>query len=734
MKNTFTSKACWANPLFANLMFFVCIAGIAGLAGGAKSTRKSLGGETPAVRGFIVSDDHFGWKHPMQPNNNTIAHAIGNIIESFPNLDVFIDSGDIHHGNSDDRGRSDWTEIVQGGVGELPFLLSGGNHELIGYGNALPENESESRTMSIGSVPCRPYYSFDIKGVHIVCLPEMLSPNLITGESLDWLEVDLSLNKDKTVLIITHNALPGTTSPCDSLVYRQIADEERVQAIIDSYPNVVAWMHGHNHTWELVEKNGKFYVSNGRIGGFSPPYPGNMGAGHIGGMYFEVGPDYFTVRGYSATAGCFFDLLEGYEHLTRTMKIKTSFNPKEPAAASWGMGGSRDGQFIPAYQHYLSAPGSKADLVLAGANGPVFSENSDIVYVAEQVDGWSKARSLAGLAVSPKKDVDGEIDGIRFLHPGLEILPLGPGKTTRRLESPHGSGNCVYYRCAPGKTYRALTRVEAEKPGPKCQLIFGVYDSRGNKLFEKECDLIAMTTEPMEIQGVVTIPADLKGTGIFEDESSDNLLNITIDARFEDLTVPVRVYKLELAENTLEMNTLNPKVTLGGKTPAYTGQIAPGEYKTLALDTLLSPREVVKVSAQGNHRVTWLVRQNNLKWQVRNAPAAWLPDGMLQVGPVRNRFAYYNEIIIAPLAEPDAPFVHRMRGINRCRIEPYDREKKELRIHVDEIIGEYSEIQIHNTPGAPKSFENVSDRCYESIVPRSVGVEPTKTGLVIVRF
>jgi hypothetical protein len=143
---------------------------------------------------------------------------------------------------------------------------------------------------------------------------------------------------------------------------------------------------------------------------------------------------------------------------------------------------------------------------------------------------------------------------------------------------------------------------------------------------------------------------------------------------------------------------------------------------------------VVEVEAGGNRRLTWLVRQKGLAWQVRNAPVALQPDGSLEIGPVRNPFSTMNEIIFAPMSEPEGMYVSKMRNINKCRIYPYDPETKELVIDVQEMSDEYADVEILNCPHGPSGFENAGHRLYHPYRNNRVGVQVEGPGKLVVKF
>lgn len=123
----------------------------------------------PRFSGFIVSDAHFGWDSPVQPSPEESRRAIQHIMARFPDLDVFVDTGDAHHSNVEDAARGDWTDIILGGCGTAPFLYCMGNHEQIEVlRSASLQEDVEARTCRLGSLSCPPYQSWNLKGIHFV--------------------------------------------------------------------------------------------------------------------------------------------------------------------------------------------------------------------------------------------------------------------------------------------------------------------------------------------------------------------------------------------------------------------------------------------------------------------------------------------------------------------------------------------------------------------------------------
>jgi hypothetical protein len=686
-------------------------------------------------KAFIVSDAHFGMLHPVQPESSQVCQAIGNIIGRFPDLDVFIDSGDSHHSSATDRDRGNWWDNVSGAVGLLPFFLCAGNHEIDSYGDARKTGcpDVEERTMRHGSIECRPYYSFDLKGIHVAILPQLMDSNIVTDEALEWLRLDLELNRDRTAFIVTHNALRDTTRHHDSIRYRSVANSAQVRSLIDGFPNLLSWMHGHNHTWELVEQSGKYYVSNGRIGGFTPNgFEGKVGDGHLGGIYVEIGPNHFTVRGYSASEGCFFDELPGYSHMARTMKRKTSFDAAAPPCISYGMGGALDGQRAALHQHHLPGPVGRQELFLAGTTGPDLNHNSRMTHFTEDTTGGFRGRMVPGFDL-PSGDIGGVMNGWEFLNPGVRLMPPENSGDTRSLFAPSLQvAQACYYRCVPGKNYLAQLNLRGEGAG-FVQLVGHFFNSHMAELGRKDGPLTQLTGGDRTVSLEFAAPMGTTPPTLYEDPASPLDVQLAVEARFSKLASPVRVTSFAIQMDGTGPKTIEPSLRVAGSTHRCVGTLEPGQYQRFEIPQPLAAREVLEVGAQGSRRQTFLIRQSGLQWQVRNAAVA-VVNGVIEVGPLRNRFSDRHEIVIVPFAAPEGPFVHRMLHVNRARIHPFDPGTKLMRIELLEFTGDYAEVDILNCPGPLAKIDGVLKDGVFSPARSFFGFRPATVGAYEFKF
>ena len=612
------------------------------------------------LEGFIVSDAHFGWVNEQQPDPEEQRRAMAHIRERFPHLDVFIDTGDAHHGNlrgkDGDVARRDWLDITANGAGPIPFLYVPGNHEIEG----TAEGDQEERCCRLGSLSCRPYYSFDIKGIHFVSVPEMIRAVYVTRETLEWLALDLRVHRDKTTIILSHNHILDTTGPFEA-GYRGVVNSDALLHLFAENPQVIAWMHGHNHNYELVKKNNVLYVSNGRIGGFDPSRNLTEGSHGLGGMYFAVTESGLTVRSYSATRSCFLDEVN-LESLSAALETKTSFSPNAPSAYSYGYGGARNGQRIPV-KHHIAGNSLSRSLYISSIADAVFNDDPGFtLYTARHEDKLGKPpqQMLMG------SEIRGPGKTFTWENPGITILPPENPKKSILFSIPKGGdGQIKYYRCAPGHTYCFRLHVHAESPGVRIRMRALLTDTNKKTLHtrEQEHTLIA-GDQVLTMQWDIPALAD---TTIYTDADSDIQTQLVITNEIAGLDKPLRVLHTELLVDDADEATNTSGIRLDGKTYTASNPLSDGNVECLPLDGKTKAGEVVECLASGNRRITWIIREEGDAVQVRNAVAT-MKDGWLEIGPVRAEWMDTPVIVIAPLAPPKQPYVYRLNSVSSARI------------------------------------------------------------------
>ncbi len=656
--------------------------------------------DSDSLKGFIVSDAHFGWKNEQQPSPEMQAAMIRRISRRFPDLDVFIDTGDAHHNGKDrDYERGQWTDIIMGMSNPVPFYYVPGNHEIC-HANHL---EPEITCNKLGSLSCRPYYSFDLKGIHFISIPEMVRAVYINKETLEWVRLDMEANKDKTTILLSHNNIRGTTYDQNADGYRGLVNSNELMDLIDSYPNAVGWLHGHNHTYEVVKKNNTLFVSNGRIGGFDPTgWDGEYGQGNLGGIYFEFTKDRFLVRCYSAEKEVFLDELGLNQTFKGVVDGGTTLDRRKKPAYSFGYGGARDGQMTPAYIYH--AGGGKATLLMTGTDDELISEDPTFKnWMARKTprgDQWQ----LMGSSVSGKHQY-------KWLDPGLEINAQDSADKTTSIMMPRQSHHDrTYFRCPPGRKYRYYLKADSTSGGQKVQVVFRAFDRNAKPLAKIDCQPVTLKKGTGEYSDVIELPELTRDELIYNDSSSDNVINLCMETNFSNLTEPVKVEKLYFAFADAKGATENCGVEIEGKKYMHKGRVEQGDIISMPVPAQNKKRFAYRVHAGGSGRVTWLIRQEGVEWQVRNAPAADM-GGYLDIGPMTNTWTHNKEIVTVPMYRTAEPFVSKMTRVSRCRLYPASRTGGDIRLEIVEAVGPVTVDVVSDKK--PKAVAGALDWAYE---------------------
>ncbi len=641
-----------------------------------------------ALKGFIVSDAHIGWTKPDQPSLDTQLRLMEHIVERFPDLDVFLDTGDAHHNGQDrDKERGQWSDVIQGTPSQIPFYYVPGNHEI----THTSAGDDEFICSTFGSISCRPYYSFDIKNIHFVSLPEMVRAIYIPKDALQWLELDLEANKDKTTILLSHNNIRGTTEDQGAYNYRSLIHSDQLMKIMNKYPNVISWMHGHHHTYEIVQSHQKLFVSNGRIGGFDPTgWDGEFGQGNLGGIYFEVTNKGLTVKCYSAEKECFLDQLGRDAVFTKTLPTKTSFDSSKPHVYSYGYGGARDGQKIPVFNHHANSRGS-AELIITGTDSEVINDDPEfeLFYAREKKNRKTGQVDIKHMLMG--QTLDGDDETWKSNHPGVEIFKTDKNITLtvpKRNHSRH-----TYYRVAPNRKYKVTYDIDANEGGQKMDVTFKVHDRAGNLLKTIPTENFTLEKGKVNLRATVKLPSFSEHKDIYSDAESDESIHLSVDTTFSEIKHPVKINKVELSFADAKGKTKDAGVIINGGKYQKMGTIKKGQLAKFNIPKPSKNRSTCKVMAKGNHTASFLIRQKGSDWQVRNATVVDKGDS-LKIGPIRNKYSHKKEIIINPTKPTNTPYVNKFFGIDSVSLSPLNRRNDTIKIDIMKLAAPKGKILI----------------------------------------
>jgi len=586
-----------------------------------------------SIKSFIVSDAHIGWRGKHQPTIEQQANAVSNIVSQFNDLDLTFDTGDVHHGYLNEKqrikARTQWLEHIANPLSKVPFHYIPGNHEL-GKGFMDPEIIA----CSFGSIPHRPYYAFDYMGIHFISLPELQSTILISKESINWLKLDLQLNKDKTTVILSHNSLKGTTFDNNETGYRCLTNTDEINHILSQNLQVKAWFHGHNHHYEVVEVNNVIHTSNGRIGGFSPPKNwGHYGQGHLGGIYFEIDATGISVKAFSATKGQFLDQL-GYPNLSLKIKSKTSFDPNQPFNFYHGNGNTLDRIKQTISHHYVSA--QNLQLVYADTDS-IINDNADLSYETKYFFSNKKVEKIIGYQMNSNK--------IAFENTEFGLIVSNP----QALKSFHMSfptqknkknGNYKrgsYFRTQWEQAYQLIVDLETNE-----QQISDI--SLEIQLFDEKYKLIE--TQP-KITKSITNKRLIFALNTGKKTEDVNHIYMFFKLFFKNCLEEIRINKIQLMPTT----ETTSKQTSGHL--KYNGEIYPlNADKNPQLIELNKPKNALSTLVFKNKKhpsTCFVLKQPAIEWQIRNGTGYYDVKKTLHVNPQNHHFNDQVATIITPM-------------------------------------------------------------------------------------
>jgi len=635
------------------------------------------------LRLFVLADAHVGWDGADQPTLIQQRDAVEHILKRFDRLDFLIDAGDAYHaqqsGVTCEVMRRDWMDVIANRAGAVPFLYAAGNHEVMHW----TEWDPELQCATLGSIPIRPYYSVDRRGIHIVMLPELGMTTMVTAEAIEWLLLDMEVHKGQTTIIVSHNHISMTTGP-DVQGYRGLVNSTEMREIFRQYPQVIAWIHGHNHDYQVLEKAGCLYVSAGRIGGFSKKrmLP-------LGGMYVEVTRDGISARGYDAGKKHFLTGRQGNINnaaAAGSLKRATTLDIYAASALSYGMGGAQDGQLAAVYTHYAGA--KEQDIFFGGCQSAVLNENTDFRYYMERQTGGQVRRQLHGF------DLPADLT-YSMWEQGATGLTLKAREKAIDISIWNAARSISYFGAVPGREYAAGLEVSSIEGGEKLTVKFmqGQRMAPADMKDDYVCKPIVLEAGRHRYEFRYAMPEDVKGM-IYSDRASDNFPTLLAEARFEELSKNITVHSFVLERADGSMDSVKPVVVIEGETYANDDTLEKGQLASVRLPSLPGGRFVVQSNVGGSRRVNWLIEAKGVDWQVRNATVTDKGKS-LAVRGLRNPWAG-NQVVFAPLFDVKEPYVVRLTNIEEAELFPLNRGNATLKVMVEKTWDEAS-VEIVST-------------------------------------
>lgn len=644
----------------------------------------------PDLRVLIVSDAHFGWTDATQPPPRSQSSALEKIVAANGNTHLLIDTGDAHHGGLDlpsaESARQNWTSIIANAMPHLPFLYVPGNHEMLDFRG----EDAEWRSCLLGSLGLRPFWSFDFRGVHFVSVPQMRRVNLVNREMLEWLACDLARNRDKTTILLAHQALLGTTFNNGELDYRALVNSDEIFALLDQHRQVKAWMHGHNHNFEVVQRDQRLYVSNGRMGGFIPPAEwGDFGQPSLGSVLLEIAPDSVRVRCFDATNGRFFT----QPNLSGALKTRTTVDLGAPTQFSMGLGLASGGAHRPLNRHFAARgglqiaaqraqlralnddPALRLSCPLWGDRGSKRIERGEqatvLIHslVLAPAHNWST--SSAGLLLTSKPDIK-----------TAPIVLLAPGRQEQKTP---------YFPVTDGAEYRLCIALSAA-----ARVLISVRTLL-RQVAEDEPIATALPLQPIDPdKKEVTIDFMIAPAAA---QTSAMLLGFEIT--LNSVAQRIEIHRIELYRLP---NAQPSHLALGlpGMPPIALNPTGFATQRMNVDDRLESG--TLQLSGGDGWPMVIALTQLKCDFQVRNAAVIDHGDH-LEIGPMTSTWSPESQICIARLLPSTAPFVCATRNIERLLLFPLERSNRLIKMKLIEFTAA-AEVDVLAAAALPASGAN----------------------------
>lgn len=225
---------------------------------------------TDPVKFVVITDLHLGLDEPentykMFHYNDQILGDMINEINSMGDVDFVLVPGDL---TKDSEPYNHQRVLEQLNGLNMSYYLIPGNHDVFKEGMDA-ENWPIEKVVENYPMPWyegKSWYSLNpVEGIHLVALDSASHENhsddwggAVYQEELEWLELDLTENKDKTTIVVVHHALNQHEGIDNPLYYCDNAND--VKEIMKSCGVKLA-ISGHIHITDIAEEDGIYDVS-----------------------------------------------------------------------------------------------------------------------------------------------------------------------------------------------------------------------------------------------------------------------------------------------------------------------------------------------------------------------------------------------------------------------------------------------------------------------------------------
>ena len=235
-------------------------AGAGAAAGAAQGTAAGSGGFLM----FQITDTHWGYKGPANPNPTAAFERSVAEIAGWPNRpELVVHTGDVTHMTPDAGERKARLEAAKALLGKLgsELLVIPGEHDA-----AADHGEAFQSVFGVT------HQARELRGVYMIALDNVSDPKGAIGDDqLAWFEREVGkVPADRPLLVFTHRPLFSLAEPWDWYT----KDGDRALAILERHPNTTVF-YGHIHQANLHKTGSTLHISSRSLV-FPLPAPGSV--------------------------------------------------------------------------------------------------------------------------------------------------------------------------------------------------------------------------------------------------------------------------------------------------------------------------------------------------------------------------------------------------------------------------------------------------------------------------
>ncbi|HEU4734602.1 MAG TPA: metallophosphoesterase [Kofleriaceae bacterium] len=227
-----------------------CGGGSRRAAPGSGSGAAAASGAASGFLMFQITDTHWGYKGPANPNPTAaFERAVAEIARWPARPELVVHTGDVTHMTGDAgerRARLEAAKALLGKLGTELLVIPGEHDAAADHGAAFQ------------AVFGPTHQAREVKGVSLIALDNVSDPKGGLGdEQLAWLDREVAkVPHDRPLLVFTHRPLFALAQPWDWFTQ----DGERALAILDRHPNTTVF-YGHIHQAHAHRTNAILHIA-----------------------------------------------------------------------------------------------------------------------------------------------------------------------------------------------------------------------------------------------------------------------------------------------------------------------------------------------------------------------------------------------------------------------------------------------------------------------------------------